>query len=137
MLSNILVSESKSYVAVLILCQVRIIANLLSVNIFKRVTCWQVAYQNSFSCEQLEQLISSGWRIPKCLPLTLASVGLCILSLPLGLCSWAPGYKRLSFTFEAPAQWPVGSGLKQSWIKEIKKEKQDGTREMGNKERDG
>lgn len=36
-----------------------------------------------------------------------------VLSVPLGVCSWAPGYKGLSFTFEAPAQCPVESGLKQ------------------------
>ena len=73
-----------------------------------------VASQNSFNCEELEQLISLGWRIPKCLPPTLASMGLCILSVPLGVCSWAPGYKGLSFTFEVPAQCLVESGLKKS-----------------------
>ena len=40
--------------------------------------------------------------------------GLCILSVPLGVCSWAPGYKGLSFTFEVPAQCLVESGLKKS-----------------------
>lgn len=107
-----LMFESKGYVAVLILCQVRIIANLVSVNALERFIWWPVLCQHSFSCEQLS---FSRWRILECLPLTLAFCGfvhLCLL--PLGLCSWALGCKVLSFASEAPAKCQVDSGLKQS-----------------------